>query len=228
MEATLNRDDTEWRWHGMVGDFVANVKEYFQENKRTCKGLFLIYLFGVLVGVLAVNGIGDNQKSELLIYFDGFVELFTMQSLNSGEMLRQSAMSNYGMLILMGICGISIVGFPLIYLILMVRGFLAGFASGIIMGVAGVQGIVFVACTLLPKEMIFVPCLIVCGVSMIRYARNLFHYKSSGSARFADQLKRELMKMLGVSAVGAVVMLLGVLMESYAIPLLVRALLPLF
>lgn len=203
------------------------IKSHINDNKHSYIILFLLYIGGILAGAFAVNGLSNVQKSEMLDYFKGFVELFSNHPANPVEILKMSAFTNYSTVLILCISAISIIGFPIVYLLIAGKGFLTGFSSGLIMGVAGAKGIVFAMIGLLPKEIVIVPCTIAIGVCSINYSISMLRNKNEKKV-FEEHAKEVLAYFSVMTFLFSILMFLGVLIESYVIPVLIRIFLPIF
>jgi len=59
------------------------------------------------------------------------------------------------------------------------KGFITGFTSGFIIYIMGFKGVLFTFLTILPKEIIMVPCIIALGVNGIKFSLNIVKDKSA-------------------------------------------------
>jgi len=53
-----------------------------------------MYIGGISAGAFTVNGLSSLQRNELINYFQGFLELFEHQWVDSNEILRISIIDN--------------------------------------------------------------------------------------------------------------------------------------
>ena len=203
------------------------IKRHIAENSKKYLMLFAFYFAGAAAGAFCVNGLNSTQKNELLDYFNGFIELFNNHGTDTGQLFKSSLLSNYMFVLLIILCAVSIIGFFLIYIIIAVKGFISGFSSGIIIGVAGMKGMLFVAVGLLPKEIIVVPCIIGIGVSCINYSLSLLKHKSV-AGHFSKHIKSALVLMLITVLIYGAILFAGVIVETYVIPVLIRMIIPIF
>src|SRR3989339_826157 len=148
----------------MISKVKQILFQHIQRNFNKYIFLFLSFIIGLFVGAFTINGMDLIQIDELTNYFKGFLELFSNQKIDSNELLKIAILQNAKLILLLWILGVSIIGIPFIFLVIGIRGFITGFSSGLIIKIFGLKGIIFILLTLIPKEIIIVPCIIAIGV----------------------------------------------------------------
>jgi len=149
------------------------IKDHIKDNKYTYLSLFLFYIIGISLGAIAVNDLDFQQKDEMTKYFNGFLKLLNSSEVNKISLFKLSLLDNFKIIALFWILGFTVIGIPIYYIIIGMRGFTTGFSSGIIMGVLGTKGILISIICFLPKEIIVIPCLIALGVNGIKLSRGI-------------------------------------------------------
>ncbi len=160
------------------------IKEYIKNNKFTFLSLFLFYVIGITLGAFAVNDLNFQQTDELTKYFNGFLKLLDGSEINKVSLFKISILDNVKVIVLFWILGFTIIGIPIYYIVIGMRGFSTGFSSGVIMGVLGSKGVIISTICFLPKEIIVIPCLIAISVNGIRLTKGIFKnwFKKSGNS----------------------------------------------
>ncbi|NLK86847.1 MAG: stage II sporulation protein M, partial [Clostridiaceae bacterium] len=97
---------------------VSHIKEY--SNRYFW--LFMAFVMGVSAGAFTVNGLSILQSEELMHYFQGFLQLMDKQKLNSNEVFVLSLQNNAKIVILLWVLGVTIIGIPFIFLLIIVKG----------------------------------------------------------------------------------------------------------
>ena len=100
----------------------------------------MIFIIGVSAGAFTVNGLSTLQRDELIQYLKGFIHIMDKQSVNSNELLMISLQENTKIIVLLWLLGVTIIGIPFIFLLILVRGFILGFSSGFIIKAMGFKG----------------------------------------------------------------------------------------
>lgn len=206
------------RIKGVIGSHIAN-------NQSAYFFLLLAFILGVSAGAFTVNGLSPVQRDELSNYFQGFLQLFNDQSLDSSELLSVALLENLKLVAVMWVLGVSIIGIPFIFMLMAVRGFITGFSSGFIINAIGMKGVLFTIFTILPKEIIIIPCLIALGVNGINFSLRIIRSRSSKTS-IKDGIKTNLLSYCFVTLFFSCFIFAAILMEAYIIPVFIRMIAP--
>lgn len=190
-------------------------------NLRLYFFLFLAFVAGISAGAFTVNGLSPVQKTELANYLHGFFQLFENQKVDSNEILRMSLLDNMKQIAILWVLGVTIIGIPFVYILIGIRGFITGFTSGFIIEYLGYKGILFSIITILPKELIIIPCIIALGVNGINFSLSIIKNKSNKDEE-KNSLKLNFFTYCFVTLTFSVVMFLGIFAESYIVPVFIR------
>lgn len=197
----------------IVNHIKSNLKLYFF--------LFLAFVAGISAGAFTVNGLSPIQKTELTNYLHGFFQLFENQKVDSNEILRISLIDNMRQIVILWVLGVTIIGIPFVYILIGVRGFITGFTSGFIIEYLGFKGILFSIITILPKELIIIPCVIALGVNGINFSLSIIKNKSNKDEK-KNSLKMNFFAYCFVTLTFSAVVFFGVFVESYIVPVFIR------
>ncbi|MBR4313275.1 MAG: stage II sporulation protein M, partial [Lachnospiraceae bacterium] len=74
------------------------------------------------------------------------------------------------LLMIVWVCGSSIMGIPAIFYIVYTKGYMLGVCSGILIKSMGINGITLITVGILPKEIFFIPIIIILGVNGIKFS----------------------------------------------------------
>ena len=204
--------------HTIIGEHVS-------KNRKAYLFLLMAFVLGVSAGAFTVNGLSSMQRDELSNYFQGFLQLLDKQNLENNELFSASLMENMKLVGILWILGVTIIGIPFIFIILGVKGFITGFCSGFIMNIMGMKGVLFTIFTLLPKEIIIVPCLIAIGVNGINFSIHIAKNRSANDS-LKDSLKGTFISYCFVTLFFSCIILSGVILDAYITPVLVRMIAP--
>jgi len=159
-----------------------------------------VYLSGVVFGAVGVSALGVSESSQLGKFLD---MLLKSQPTNfDPTFLGQLARDMFIMMAGIWILGLTIIGAPLIYLIVFTRGFILGFTVSFIIGVKGTLGIALILTTVLVPTILAVPLLLLgAGLATI-FSFLLLRGKARG-----ESLRREFLYYTAAAAfvsIGAV------------------------
>ncbi|AFQ43069.1 stage II sporulation protein M [Desulfosporosinus meridiei] len=159
-----------------------------------------VYLAGIVFGGVGVNALGVSETSQL----GNFLETLLKSQPTTFEpaFLGQLARDMFIMMAGIWILGLTIIGAPLIYLIVFTRGFILGFTISFIIGAKGTLGIALVLTTMFVPTIFAIPLLLLgAGLATI-FSFLLLRGKARG-----ESLRREFLYYTAAAAfvsVGAV------------------------
>lgn len=208
---------------------ISKIREifgmHFINNQKSYTFLLIMFAIGVAAGALTVNGLSAIQSEELANYFNGFLQLLDNQEINGWSLFSVSLMDNIKITGLLWLLGLTIIGIPLIFITLAVKGFIIGFSAGFVIKAIGLKGIVFTIFAMLPKEIILVPCLIAIGVNGINFSMKILRSRSVKSV-LKGGFKADFFSYCFVVLFFSLLMLVGLLIEAYVIPVFIRIISP--
>ena len=145
-----------------IGNHVAN-------NKKEYILVTLIFLVGIFLGVMFINNRKETQMSEISSYFNNFIDkLKNTEKLETMTILKSTLLENIILAVTLWFFGTTVIGIPIVFGIIMYRGFCLGYSIATIISVIGVgKGILFILITLVLQNILFIPALIAIGVSRI-------------------------------------------------------------
>ncbi|WP_042330839.1 stage II sporulation protein M [Desulfosporosinus orientis] len=120
--------------------------------------LSCVYLAGAVFGGVGVNALGWSETSQLGKFLDTLLK--SQPTTFEPDFLGQLARDMFIMMAGIWILGLTIIGAPLIYLIVFTRGFILGFTISFIISAKGTLGIALVLTTLLVPTLFGVPLLL--------------------------------------------------------------------
>lgn len=143
-----------------------------------------VYLAGVVFGAVGVGALGVAETSQLGKFLDTL--LISQPKAIDPIFLGQLARDMFIMMAGIWILGLTIIGAPLIYLIVFTRGFILGFTVSFIIGVKGMLGLGLILMTVIVPAFLAVPILLLgAGIATI-FSFLLLRGKARG-----ESLRRE-------------------------------------
>jgi len=150
--------------------------------------LFMIILFltGIIFGAVIVNSMNFVQKQDLFFYLEQFFgQMVNEQSVSNAAVLQESFFYHVKYLFLLFILGLSVIGLPVVWILLFVKGLVVGFSVGFIVNQLGGQGLLLASLSIAPQNIVIIPIYIIAGsLSMIfslTLLNKLFTRKNSSS-----------------------------------------------
>lgn len=146
---------------------------YFRQRLPILLTVAFLFLLGVAFGSIAVRTLSQAQASDLRAYLDQFFASFPQElaTTNRQAVAWRGVVDNIIKISgLVWVLGMTIIGVPLIFGIVFVRGFVLGFTVGFIISEMKLDGIVVATASLLPHNILLVPALILASTTAISFA----------------------------------------------------------
>ncbi|WP_416827102.1 stage II sporulation protein M [Ectobacillus polymachus] len=161
------------------------VVTYIQNHSSLYLFICILLVMGVIFGAILVNSLQDSQKQDLYFYLNKFfVQVSEGKFASSGEMFQQSYLSHIKYTGFIWLLGISMIGLPVIFILLFLKGVVVGFTVGFLVNQLGWKGILLSFAAVLPQNLIIIPVfLIMTAVSIsfsLRMIRHQFVRKMNG------------------------------------------------
>lgn len=185
--------------------------EHVKNNLREYAIIILIFLVGILLGIIFINNMSQKGTEEISDYLHGFVDsLKNNYTIDKGALLMQSIKSNMILGVVLWFVGSTVIGMPMVYGIIGFRGFCLGYTVSSIMASLGTgSGVVFVLSTILLQNILFIPCVLALAVSGMKL------YQSIMKDRRRENIKIEIIRHTLFSLLVLVVLLLSSVIEVY-------------
>mgnify|MGYP004495571697 FL=1 len=183
-------------------EILLAIKENILNNTKSYFIVIIIFTVGIFLGVMFINQAED--KSEIEKYINTYVD--ETKILQNGDYLgelQKDIRNNIILVLLLWFAGTTIIGLPIVLGIILFRGFCLGYTIASSVYVLGkIKGIVFIIITIFLQNIIFIPALMVLGVSSIKI------YTSIIKDRRRENIKLSILKHSIVSFVVMVILIL--------------------
>lgn len=166
------------------------IYEHVINNSKEYIVVTLIFLIGIFLGVMFINNAQEVQMSEITSYLNNFIEkLKNIEDLENIKILKTSIFENIVLAISLWFFGTTVIGIPIVFGIILYRGFCLGYTISLIISIMGIgKGLWFIFMSLLFQNIIFIPAIIAIGVSGFKL------YKSIVKDRNKDNIKIEVLR----------------------------------
>jgi stage II sporulation protein M len=182
----------------------------------------VLFVMGVIFGAIVVNSLNFSQKQDLYYYLSRFFgQVLEGKIASSSEMFKQSFLHNLKYMGLIWLLGISIIGLPVIFILLFLKGIVVGFTVGFLVNQMGWKGFVLSVVSVLPQNVIIIPAFIIITASAVVFSLKIIRQL------FVKRLNEPIFHMLTryVILMGVIVVLIGIAssIEAYSSPLLMKS-----
>ena len=195
------------------------ISNHIMNNKKEYILVTLIFLVGIFLGVMFINNAQESQMTEITSYLNNFIEtLKNTEKLETFSILKTTIFQNIILALTLWFFGTTVIGIPIVFGIILYRGFCLGYSIASIITIMGVgKGIIFVLITLLLQNILFIPAIIAIGVSGFKL------YKSIVKDRRKENIKISILKHSIVSIFILIILIISSLIKieiSYRLILL--------
>ncbi|MFP3885611.1 stage II sporulation protein M [Priestia filamentosa] len=195
---------------------------FYHIQKHSSVYLFVTVLFfiGVVFGAVVVNSLNLGQKEDLFYYLDRFFGQVTKGEVaNSADILKQSFWHNIKYLGFIWILGISVIGLPVVLVLLFLKGIVIGFTVGFLVNQMGFHGFLLSFVSVLPQNLFLIPLFIVVSTLSLSFSLKLMkQFVRSGSETMITAFMRYSTVILLILAVVTI----SSTLEAYASPFLMK------
>ena len=187
------------------------IEEHITRNVKTYFILIIIFLLGLIIGLIVVNNSSTEQETEITSYINNFVtELKEGSKLDYFKLLKSSFANNLFLVIILWFMSSTVIGIPIVYGMIGYKGFFMGYTiSSVVLTLGTGKGIAFVLSSMLIHNIILIPCMLAVAVSGI----NL--YKSIIKDRRKENIKIEIIRHTVFCLILLAIMAVGSLVETY-------------
>jgi stage II sporulation protein M len=141
--------------------YQNDVASYFREHSSIFLFVVILFLMGVIFGAIVVNSMSFTQKEDLFYYLSQFFgQISTGKTADNNDLFMQSFFHNSKFIGLIWILGVSIIGLPVILIILFIKGMVVGFTVGFLVSQMGFKGFMLAFVSILPQNLIIIPVFI--------------------------------------------------------------------
>ncbi len=192
------------KFKNIIGNHIVN-------NLTEYAIVILMFFIGVILGIIFINNIKEEQSKELESYINTFItSLKDGSSIDKVSLLMQSLKNNIGLGILLWFIGCTVIGVPIIYLLIAFRGFCLGYTISAVIAIMGVgKGALFILSSMLLQNFFFIPCILALGVSGMKL------YKSIMKDKRKENIKLEIIRHTIFSVIMIMILALSSVVEVY-------------
>ncbi|WP_246942378.1 stage II sporulation protein M [Bacillus pinisoli] len=194
---------------------------HIKEHSSIYLFITILFMMGIVFGAIVVNSLSVTQKTDLYMYLSRFFgQVVQGEFANAHDLFLQSYSHHIKYIGLMWILGISIIGLPIILILLFLKGIVVGFTVGFLVNQLGFKGFLLSFVSVLPQNLIIIPAFIIIGTIAVSFSLRLIGQIISkrGSLPFMQIFTR----YTGVAVIICCLVALASAFEAYSSPLLMK------
>ncbi|WP_026584688.1 stage II sporulation protein M [Bacillus sp. J33] len=195
---------------------------HFREHSSIYLFVIVLFLMGVIFGAIVVNSLSFTQKEDLFYYLTQFFgQVSDGQVAAAGDLFKQSFFHNAKFIGLMWILGISIIGLPVILILLFMKGMVVGFTVGFLVNQMGWEGFLLSFVSVLPQNLIIIPIFILAATLAVSFSLKMIR------KQFMKKVGQPIMPLFGrymaVFAVAILFLIAAAGIEAFISPVLMKS-----
>ncbi len=176
---------------------LLHIKQYW--------GIYLtlvcVYLVGAIFGIVGSGALGESESSQLRSFLDSL--LINQPSGLDSQFLLKLARDAFIIMAGIWLLGLTIIGMPIVYLIVFTRGFVLGFTVSFMVAAKGLAGIGLAFVSMILPAFMSIPLLLLGAGMAVIFSFLLLRGKTIG-----ESLRREFFQYTAAAfliSVGAVI-----------------------
>ncbi|WP_425387226.1 stage II sporulation protein M [Alteribacter aurantiacus] len=147
------------------------IMNHIEENRSIYVFSIVLLMMGVIFGAIIVNSLSISQKTDLYTYLTQFFGQVEKGEMASSEDAFIQTLAHYSKYLgLMWFLGLSVIGLPIILILLFLKGLVIGFTVGFLVSQMGFDGFVLAFAAIFPQNMILVPVFIIVATVSISFS----------------------------------------------------------
>jgi len=148
----------------------SRVRQHLKENSLQYILILGIFIIGFILGLLNVRGLDDGVKQYLLSMLDNYLHQGVEGELYGRTIFITAFINQAQTLLSIWLLGLTVIGFPLILVVILLRAFSLGFSLGFLLQEKAGTGILLSIITILPQNLVYIPCLLVAAVVAMNFS----------------------------------------------------------
>ncbi|MGY3716378.1 stage II sporulation protein M [Sutcliffiella cohnii] len=204
--------------HSRFNTLLLHFKEY------SSLYLFIVVLFimGVIFGAIVVNSMNFSQKHDLFIYVERFFgQVANGELASSKDIFFQSFFQKLTFVMLMWVLGISIIGLPVILILLFLKGVVVGFTVGFIVNQLSWKGFLLSFASIFPQNTIAIPVYII--VTALAVAFSMKMIRQLFAKRITEPFFQSFLRYSILMGILLVILGVSSFVEAFLSPMMMKA-----
>src|SRR5690625_1588505 len=149
---------------------------HFKENITIYIFMTTLFLIGIIFGAIVVNSMTFIQKQDLYFHLERFLNQLNGElTFENIDILKRSFFYHVKYLLLLFLLGLTIIGLPIIWVLIFIKGLVVGFSVGFIVNQLGMKGLLLATLSIAPQNIIIIPVYIIAASLSMIFSMGLLH-----------------------------------------------------
>ncbi len=190
------------------------IVRHLKENRWHYILLVLIFFLGIFLGYQKVYSLEGEVRQHLTTLINNYLLGGYKGELSSSHIFLSAYLQQLKSIVLIWFLGLTVIGIPLIWGVVFMRGFSLGFTVGFLVQEKAGAGILVSILSVLPQNIVYFPLIIIWALIAINFSVYIVKGREGGGLPLA----KGLLRYFSLLTVCVLVVLVGVLIEAYLAP----------
>jgi len=198
------------------------INQHIQDNMSIYTFTIVLFLMGIIFGAIVVNSLPSDAKQNLFNYLQRFFgEMSGKNGVVPAAMFSESYTHYIQYIGFIWVLGLSIIGLPIIFILLFLKGIVVGFTVGFLVNQMGIHGFWLALASIFPQNLVTIPLFIIVSTVSIAFSLKMIRQLLMRTRKqsFLPQVAHYMLVLIGVASALVVVSLF----EAYISPVLMRS-----
>lgn len=178
--------------------------------------MIILFLTGIIFGAIVVNSMGFEQRTDLFFYVERFFGYLTNENtIANNDILKESYVYHARYLFLLFILGLSVIGLPIVWILIFLKGLVVGFSVGFIVNQLGLKGFLLATLSIAPQNILVIPIYIIAGSLSMIFTLGLLNKLFARKVSFSQPVLHPFVKYVSVFAILLLLSAIPALIEAY-------------
>ena len=199
------------RYRGRKTKIGTAVYNHIINNKREYLIITILFFIGLVIAIIFLNNASEDFLTEINTYLsDLFNNIKNYENINFTKIFKKSIIYNITITILLWFGASTIIGIPIVYGSIILKGFSIGYTISCLLTVFGVwKGLLLSLTLLLLHNIIFIPTMFAISVSGIKLYNSIMKNKQR------ENIKIEILRHTIFCLIMCIPMTVSTLLETY-------------
>ena len=190
---------------------LDTIIRHIENNKKQYLIVGILFLIGLIIGVSFFNNLDIDSRQNMNNYITNFIEqLRGNYEIDKINLLKDSAINYLIIALIIWFMGSTVIGIPIVYLIITIKGFSLGYTISCVINALGTtKGTLFSITSLFAQNIIIIPCIFALAISGIKL------YKSIMKDKRKENIKLEIARHTIFSLFITLLLIIASFIEVY-------------
>lgn len=182
------------------------LKRHVVQNYKEYLVVMIFFIVGLFFGVFFINQMKEEQISQVHTYLNDFVQnLKNISDINEFDILKSSIFDKVLLTLMIWFFGTTVVGIPVVFGLVIYRGFCLGYTIASIISFMGfTKGFFFILIILVLQNLLLIPALMGLAVSGFKFYKSIIK----------DRRKETIKIAFARHTIFSIIMLIGLVISS--------------